>query len=112
MENDLVKGKLEWNKTGEIFEQTVTGQTEYGKTEEPVWKKSNLLQSEITIYAAEDITLGNGITYYTKDEKIQTLESDFNPVQSKELLVGKYYYVETKTPHGYITDTDSQHVTF
>lgn len=109
MKNDLVKGKLEWNKTGEIFAQTVTGQTEYGKTESPVWEKSNLLQSEITIYAAEDITLGNGETYYKKDEKIQTLESDFEPVQSQELLVGKYYYVETKTPHGYITDNEKHY---
>lgn len=109
MKNDLVKGKLEWNKTGEIFNQTITGQTEYGKTESPVFEKSNLLQAEITIYAGEDITLGNGVTYYKKDEKIQTLESDLDPVQSQELLVGKYYYVETKTPHGYIADTDKHY---
>ena len=109
MKNDLVKGKLEWNKTGEIFNQTITGQTEYGKTESPVFEKSNLLQAEITIYAGEDITLGNGVTYYKKDEKIQTLESDLDPVQSQELLVGKYYYVETKTPHGYIADNEKHY---
>ena len=109
MENDLVKGRLEWNKQGEIFAHTDTGQTEFGKVETPVWEESNLLQSEITIYAAEDITLGNGITYYQKDEKIQTLESDWDPVQSQDLLVGKYYYVESKVPHGYVVDTDKHY---
>lgn len=109
MENDLVKGRLEWNKTGEIFNQTLVGQTEFGMTESPVWEKSNLLQSEITIYAGEDIILGNGITYYKKNQKIQTIESDLESVQSQDLLVGKYYYVETKTPHGYITDTDKHY---
>ena len=106
MENDLVKGRLEWNKQGEIFTHTDTGQTEFGKVETPVWEESNLLQAEITIYAAEDITLGNGVTYFKKDEKIQTLESDWDAVQSEDLLVGKYYYVETKVPHGYVVDTD------
>ena len=51
MENDLVKGRLEWNKQGEIFTHTDTGQTEFGKVETPVWEESNLLQAEITIYA-------------------------------------------------------------
>lgn len=109
MENDLVKGRLEWNKQGEIFTHTDTGQTEFGKVETPVWEESNLLQAEITIYAAEDITLGNGITYYEKDDKIQTLESDWDAVQSEDLLVGKYYYVETKVPHGYVVDTDKHY---
>lgn len=109
MENDLVKGRLEWNKQGEIFNQTVTGQTEFGKTESPVWEKSNLLQAEVTIYAAEDIILGNGKTYYHKDEKIQVLESDWDAVQSEDLLVGRYYYVESKTPHGYVIDTDKHY---
>lgn len=109
MENDLVKGRLEWNKQGEIFTHTDTWQTEFGKVETPVWEESNLLQSEITIYAAEDIVLGNGVKYYSKDEKIQTLESDWKAVQSQDLLVGKYYYVESKVPHGYIVNTDKHY---
>lgn len=109
MKNDLVKGRLEWNKTGEIFTHTDMGQTEFGKVETPVWEQSNLLQSEITIYAAEDIVLGNGKTYYQKDEKIQVLESDWDAVQSNDLLVGRYYYVESKTPHGYIVNTNKHY---
>lgn len=109
MENDLQKGKLEWDKKGEVFNYTDTGQTEFGVIKEPVWEISRLLQSEITIYAAEDIVLGNGVTYYKKDEKVQTLESDLDKVSSKDLLVGHYYYKETKVPHGYLVDTDKHY---
>jgi len=109
MENDLVTGCLRWNKTGKIFTHTLSNATEFGIVEDPVWKESNILQSEITIYAAQDIILGNGITYYHKDEKIQTLKSGWQPIKSKELLVGKYYYVETQTPYGYVGDTNKHY---
>lgn len=108
MSDDLVYGKLKFNKYGEIFNQVVTGQTEYGKTESPVWNKSNLLDTQITIYANEDIVIGN-TTYYKKDEKVQTLESDWDPVLSKELPCGSYYYLETKVPHGYVGDTNKHY---
>lgn len=108
MSDELVYGKLKFNKYGEIFNQVVTGQTEYGKTESPVWNKSNLLDTEITIYANADIVIGN-TTYYKKDEKIQTLESDWDPVYSKNLPVGSYYYLETKVPHGYVADTNKHY---
>ena len=52
----------------------------------------------------EDITIGNH-TYYKADEKVQTLESDWDSVLSKKLPVGRYYYTESKVPHGYIGDT-------
>jgi len=97
MKDELVYGKLKFNKYGEIFNQVVTGQTEFGKTESPVWNESNLLDTEITIYANEDIVIGN-TTYYKKDEKVQTLESDWEPVLSKDLPVGSYYYLESKVP--------------
>ena len=68
MKDELVLGKLKFNKYGEIFNQTIIGQNEFGKTESPIWNKSNLLNAEITIYANEDITIGN-TTYYKKGEK-------------------------------------------
>lgn len=97
MKDELVFGKLKFNKYGEIFNEIITGQTEFGKTESPIWNESNLLDCQITIYANEDIVIGN-TTYYKKDEKVQTLESDWEPVLSKELPVGSYYYLETKVP--------------
>ena len=110
MQDELVLGKLKFNKYGEIFNQTITGQTEFGKTESPVWNKSNLLDTQITIYANEDIVVGN-TTYYKKDEKVQTLESDWESVLSKDLPCGSYYYIETKVSHGYIGDTNRHYFT-
>ncbi len=109
MVNEMILGQLAWNKTGEIFTHTDTWQTEFGTVHTPVWEKSNLLGAEITIYAAEDITLGNNVTYYQQDEVIEVLESDWETVYSKELPVGNYYYVETLTPHGRIPDTEKHY---
>lgn len=106
VENEIETGKLVWNKTGKIFLQKEISESDYGKVETPVFEMSNILGAEITIYAAEDITLGNGKTYYSKDEAIQVLESDWDPVESQDLYPGKYYYVETKTPHGMVPDTE------
>lgn len=108
MKDELVLGKLKFYKYGEIFNQTIIGQNEFGKTESPIWNKSNLLDAEITIYANEDIIIGN-TTYYKKGEKVQTLESDWEAVLSKELPVGSYYYLETKVPHGYVADTNKHY---
>ncbi len=108
MKDELVYGKLQFNKTGEIFNQVVTGQTEYGKTESPVWNESNIPNAEITIYANEDIKIGN-TTYYKKDEIVQVLESKWEVVESDKLPVGSYYYIETQVPHGFIADTNKHY---
>lgn len=108
MKDEMVLGQLKWRKHGEIFNQTITWQNEFGKTESPVWNESNLLGAEITIYAAQDIKIGNH-TYYKADEKIETLESDWDYVFSKKLPVGKYYYLETGVPHGYLADTNKHY---
>lgn len=108
MKDEMVFGQVRWSKTGEIFNQAISGATEFGETLSPVWNEANLIGAEITIYAAEDITIGNH-TYYEKDEAIETLVSSEEEVLSKELPVGKYYYMETKTPHGYIINTDKHY---
>lgn len=109
MKDELVKGNLKWQKTGEAFTHTITSQNEFGTTLSPVWENQNLLNASITIYAAEDITLGNGVTYWQKDEAIETLTSDWDEVMSQDLLVGKYYYVESSDLHGYVTDTQKHY---
>ena len=109
MENKLVQGQLAFNKSGKIFMATDTGQTELGTVETPVWEKSNLLGAEITIYADEDIKLGNGITYFEEGDVIQVLESDWDTVYSKLLPVGKYYYKETKAPLGYVKNNEKHY---
>ena len=108
MKDEVVFGELEWNKTGEIFMGVAKGNSEFGEIFTPAWHKSNLLDTEITIYADEDIKIGN-TTYYKKDEKVETLESDWEKVVSKRIPVGKYYYMETKTPFGYVGNTDKHY---
>ncbi len=108
MKDELVYGQLKFNKCGEIFNQVIIGQTEFGTTESPVWNKSNLIGAEITIYANEDIVIGNK-TYYKKDEVVQALESGLEDVLSEKLPVGSYYYKETQVPHGYIADTNKHY---
>ena len=108
MKDELVYGQLKFNKFGEIFNEVVIGQTEFGTTESPVWNNSNLIGAEITIYANEDIVIGNK-TYYKKDEVVQTLESGLEDVLSEKLPVGSYYYMETKVPYGYIADTNKHY---
>lgn len=109
LKDELVMGKLRWTKTGEVFTHTDTLQTELGKVETPVFTKQNIVNAEISIYAAEDITLGNDITYYEKDELIETLKSGSEAVESKELPVGKYYYVESETPDTFVQDTEKHY---
>lgn len=108
MKDEIVYGTLKWNKTGEIFNQVITGQNEFGTTYSPAWNESNLLNTEITIYAAEDIKIGNNV-YYKADEKIETLESDWNAISGKKIPVGRYYYSESKVAHGYIADTNKHY---
>ena len=108
MKDELVYGQLKFNKYGEIFNQVIIGQTEFGTTESPVWNKSNLIGAEITIYANEDIVNGNK-TYYKKDEVVQVLESGLEDVLSEKLPVGSYYYKETQVPYGYIADTNKHY---
>lgn len=109
MKDELVMGKLKWTKTGEVFTHTDTMQTELGKVETPVFTKQNIVNAEISIYAAQDITLGNDITYYEKDELVETLKSGAEAVESKELPVGRYYYIESVTPDTFVQDTEKHY---
>lgn len=110
MKDELVYGVLKFEKHGEIFNQVEEKESEYGKIKTPIWNKSNLLGAEITIYAAEDIKIGN-TTYYKENEKVETLESDWESVTSKKLPVGNYYYKESKIPHGYISNNEEHYFT-
>ncbi|MBP3399863.1 MAG: Cys-Gln thioester bond-forming surface protein [Erysipelotrichaceae bacterium] len=105
MKDELTMGQLKWNKTGEVFNEVIETETEFGTALFPIWNEVNLKGAEISIYAEEDIIIGN-TQYYEKDELIETLVSDTEPVLSKLLPVGNYYYLETKAPEGYICDTE------
>lgn len=109
MKDEIVYGQLAFEKKGKQFTYTDIGMTDLGMVNTPVFEEMNILGAEITIYAGEDITLGNGITYYKADEKIDTLVSDYEAVQSIKLPVGKYYYVETKAPIGFVKNEEKHY---
>lgn len=108
MKDEVVFGQLEWNKTGEIFMAVAKGNSEFGETFTPAWHEANIKGAEITIYASEDIKIGNTV-YYQEDEEIEVLKSGKENVISKKLPVGRYYYIETKTPSGYVQNTDKHY---
>lgn len=109
MKDEIVYGQLAFEKKGKQFTYTDIGMTDLGMVNIPVFEEMNILGAEITIYAGEDITLGNGITYYKADEEIDTLVSDYEAVQSIKLPVGKYYYVETKAPIGFVKNEEKHY---
>lgn len=109
MKDEIVYGQLAFEKKGKQFTYTDIGMTDLGMVNTPVFEEMNILGAEITIYAGEDITLGNGITYYKADEEIDTLVSDYEAVQSIKLPVGKYYYVETKAPIGFVKNEEKHY---
>lgn len=104
MKDEIVYGQLTFEKVGKQFTYTDIGMTDLGVVNTPVFEEMNILGAEITIYASEDITLGNGITYYKADEEIETLVSDFEAVQSIKLPVGNYYIKELATNSAYKLD--------
>lgn len=98
MINDLTIGKLSYLKKGLIFNEIDKTDDVLGTITKPVFNMEYLSGYEIKVYAAEDIIFNNHV-YYEKDQEVDTLESDLKPVLSKDLLVGKYYYVESNMPH-------------
>ena len=81
-------------------------ETEFGIAKKPVFGKKIISNAEIDIYADEEIKLANDIVYYEKDELIESLKSGDEPVESKELPVGKYYYIERVVPEPFVQDME------
>lgn len=106
MIDEMVMGKLKWLKTGEVFTGTEEVETEFGIAKKPVFGKKIISNAEIDIYADEEIKLANDIVYYEKDELIESLKSGDEPVESKELPVGKYYYIERVVPEPFVQDME------
>lgn len=97
-DNQVIKGQIEINKNGEdvVIEN---GNFTY--------KQKPLENVVFEIYANEDILSADGNTlYYEKDQLVDTITTNENGYAiSKELYLGSYYIVETKTNDDYVLDT-------
>lgn len=103
--NIAEKGKFGFYKKGEQFTHILPTLNEFGELSSPEFTEQYLAGAEIEIYANEDIYVGENL-YYSKDELVDTLTSDLDIVYSKDLPVGEYYYIETKSPLGYVPNND------
>lgn len=104
MIDELKTGKVSFTKIGRVLTGFKKEQTDFGIAHLPIYEEQRLCDAEITIYAAEDIQLANGMLYYQADTPIETLKSDEQVVYSKALPVGHYYALETSVPIGYVQD--------
>lgn len=109
--NEVVKGRLSFIKKGDVFTHTDSLATELGIVTTPVFEERILPGTFITVYAAEDIEPSKENVYFAKDEKIETLESELDPVYSQLLPAGEYYYIEDKAPIGFVKDDEKHYFT-
>ena len=100
--NTSIKGKIEINKVGEDF---VIENGNYTYIDKP------LSDVVFKIYADKDIlSADNNYLYYSKDELVDTITTDMNGYAiSKELPLGKYYFVEVKTQNDYVLDKEQHY---
>ncbi|MGN0973948.1 MAG: SpaA isopeptide-forming pilin-related protein [Bacilli bacterium] len=103
-ENQVIKGKIEVNKTGEV---PVIENGTY------TYDKKPLEGVVFEIYANEDILSSDGNhLYYSKGELVDTIISNSNGYAiSKELYLGNYYLVEVKTLNNMVLNTEKYYFT-
>ena len=78
----------------------------------PVFEESYLEGAEFEITAAEDIITPDGVVHYKKGEVVDTITTAKNgKAVSKQLYLGNYLIRETKSPYGFIRNSESYPVT-
>ena len=104
--------------TKTIFEDETTAPTEEVTEPEeitryiPVFEESYLEGAEFEITAAEDIITPDGVVHYKRGEVVDTITTAKNgKAVSKQLYLGNYLIRETKSPYGFIKNSESYPVT-
>ncbi len=78
----------------------------------PVFEESYLEGAEFEITAAEDIITPDGVVHYKKGDVVDTITTAKNgKAVSKQLYLGNYLIRETKSPYGFIKNSESYPVT-
>lgn len=96
--DQVIKGQIEVNKTGETV---VIEDGNFTYEEKPLEKVT------FEIYANEDILSSDGNTlYYEKGQLVDTITTNKDGYAiSKELYLGSYYIIEVKTDDSHVLDT-------
>lgn len=96
--DQVVKGQIEINKTGE---SVVIENGKFTYEEKPLEKVT------FEIYANEDIlSADHSLLHYKKDQLVDTITTDENGYAiSKKLYLGSYYLVEVKTDDSHVLDS-------
>ena len=109
VENEPLKGKIQVIKTGEMLTDIETDSEiiEYGEIKTPKYNYKGLEGVEYTIKLKYDVISPDGKEVYEKAGKTYVITTDENGIATTdELYLGTYEIKETKTPLGYVTDTN------
>ena len=100
--NVAQKGVIQITKTGEVFASVENSENIYT----PVYEEQNLKNAVFEVYAAEDITTGDGTIRYHKGTLVDEITTGEDGIAiSKALYLGKYKVTETTAPDDFVKDT-------
>lgn len=106
VENEIVKGKIDIHKSGEMFVGIKEEKMESGVVvKHPIFEERPLAGVKLEIVAAEQIKSGDNIVHAEKGDVVQTIitgETESN--LSDELYLGRYIVREAETVEGYLLD--------
>ena len=110
--NMAQKGTISVEKTGEVFfGVNVSGEEDKDVIYQPVYKVKGLAGAVYEITADEDVITPDGTLRYHKGDVVDTVTTDEDgTAKSKELYLGKYTVVETKTPTGMVINKEKHSV--
>lgn len=87
------------------------GQLTITKVDAETGKPIILSPATFEIYAAADIMTPDGTVRYTKDQLIDTIQTENGMVKTPRLYLGSYYGIETSC-EGYVVDSEPFYFTF
>jgi len=105
--NQAQKGKISISKTGDALVGTKPEKTQFGELLNFEFSQKPLEGVTFDVVANEDIITGDGTVRAKKGDVVDTVTTDLHgEATTKEVYLGKYRLVETKTPNGYISSED------
>lgn len=110
-QNEVAKGKIKIEKTGEMLVGADTKETEYGTQYVPKYEKRGLDDVVFEIFAMENIGTPDGTVYYRAGQKVDEIVTKDGVAISKELYLGKYTVREKSVNGDFVLDDQDHTVT-